>query len=74
MLDYLVNGIWSAREGVWIDFAPGVFHDYSLTSYDFTAYTLYVDGQVAHAGQFEGMDTSSGLIWGDRAEGSTSIT
>jgi hypothetical protein len=74
LFGYLENGIWSFREAAWIDFAPGVFHDYSVISYDFAGYSLYIDGQLAYSGQFEGIDTSSGLLWGDGTEGSTSVT
>jgi hypothetical protein len=37
-------------------------------------YSLYIDGQLAYNGQFEGYETSSALIWGDGCEGATSKT
>jgi hypothetical protein len=74
LLDYLENGIWSAAEGVWIDVSPGVFHDYWLISNDLASYALFIDGQLAHSGHFEGFETSSALVWGDRGEGATSMT
>jgi hypothetical protein len=74
LLMYAENGIWIGTEGVWIDFAPGVFHDYSLVSYDLAAYALYIDGQLAHGGDFAGQYPSSGLTWGDLSEGATSMT
>jgi hypothetical protein len=74
LLTYLEDGIWILSEGVWIGFTPGVFHDYALVSYDLATYTLYVDGQPGHSGQFEGICTWSGLNWGDGTEGATSMT
>jgi len=74
VLNYLDDGIWSGFEGVWIDFAPGVFHDYSLISYDLATYALYIDGQLVRNGYFEGFWSSSGLTWGDGTEGATSMT
>jgi hypothetical protein len=74
LLSYAEDGIWSDFESVWIDFVPGVFHDYSLISYDLAAYTLYIDGQLAYSGNFEGPWPSSGFTWGDCTEGATSLT
>jgi hypothetical protein len=74
VLSYLDDGIWSEFEAVWIDFAPGVFHDYSLISYDLATYALYVDGHLVRNGYFEGFWSSSGLTWGDGTEGATSMT
>jgi hypothetical protein len=74
LLHYTENRIWSDYEGVWIDFVPGVFHDYSLISYDLAAYSLYIDGQLAHSGYLQGAWPSSGFTWGDLTEGATSMT
>jgi hypothetical protein len=74
LLNYGEDFIWSGAEGARIDFAPGVFHDYSLVSYDLAAYALYIDGQLAHNGHFEGWEDVSALTWGDGTEGATSVT
>lgn len=72
-LHYAENGIWSEAEGVWIDFVPGVFHEYSLWSWDLANYSLFIDGQLAHEGVFEGPYPYSDVFWGDVTE-ATSLT
>jgi hypothetical protein len=74
LLSYAENGIWIDTEGVWIDFAPGVFHEYLLISSDLAGYCLYIDAQLVHSGYFVGPYPSSGLTWGDLTEGATSMT
>jgi hypothetical protein len=74
MLAYAEDGIWIGTEGVWVDFAPGVLHEYSLVSSDLDAYSLFVDGVLAHVGDFGAPYMSSGLTWGDMTEGATSLT
>ncbi len=74
LLSYAEDGIWIDTEGVWIDFTPAVFHDYSLVSSTLDDYSLYVDGILAHVGDFGAPYMSSGLTWGDMTEGATSMT
>ncbi len=73
-LGYSENGIWSMFEWVWIDFEPGVFHDYTFTSADMETYALYIDGQLAHSGYFVGPSSQSIVCWGDGTEGASSIS
>ncbi len=51
-LKYSESAIYSLLEGVWIDFEPYVFHEYSLVSSDMLTYTLHIDGSVAYSGNF----------------------
>lgn len=74
LLHYAVDHIWSETEGVRIDFAPGVFHEYSLISPDLGIYALYIDGQLAHSGDFAAPFDTSWVSWGDMTEGATSMT
>jgi len=72
-LVYTANTIYSLYEGVWIEFAPGPFHEYSLTSADLVAYALHIDGQLAHTGQFAPTGWESGVAWGDYGQGARSL-
>jgi hypothetical protein len=73
-LNYGEDAIYSAFEGVWIPFAPGLFHEYSLISTDLLTYSLYVDGQPAHTGYLVGPWSQSAVCWGDTVEGASSIS
>ncbi|MFH1746978.1 MAG: hypothetical protein ABIG44_08030 [Planctomycetota bacterium] len=73
-LRYSEDAIYSLFEDVWIDFTPGVFHEYSFTSVDMATYELHVDGQLAHTGYFVGPWGSSGVTWGDATEGASSVS
>ncbi|MFH1746977.1 MAG: hypothetical protein ABIG44_08025 [Planctomycetota bacterium] len=73
-LVYTANSIYSLGEGLWINFAPGTFHDYSLTSADLVTYTLHIDGQLAHTGQFDTTGWESGVEWGDVGQGARSLS
>jgi hypothetical protein len=74
LLTYSGSGVYSLLEGVWIDFTPGSFHDYSFTSPDMVTYTLHIDGQLAHTGYFVGPSAISAVCWGDGAEGASSVS
>lgn len=69
-LTYQADRIYSWLEGRYIaDFAPGVFHEYALTSSDMLTYCLYVDGALAHVGEVVGPSESSWGQWGNLATG-----
>jgi len=74
LLQYSEDAIYSMLEGVWIDFTPGLFHEYSFTSVDMATYTLHIDGQLAHTGYFVGPSGLSAVCWGDATEGACSIS
>jgi len=73
-LVYQENRLLSLSEGVWINFAPGVFHKYSLTSKDLVAYDLRIDGQLVRTGYFSPPSSQSLVAWGDTGEGSSSLS
>jgi hypothetical protein len=62
------------EDWAWVPIAPGVFHEYSLVSTDMSTYKLYVDGQLAHVGQFLLYSDLSGLLWGDGTTGAASAS
>jgi len=61
-------------EHIWIDFAPGVFHEYSLKSYDLVTYTLHIDGELAHTGQYTPAGWDSCVQWGDYGQDFRSLS
>ena len=71
---YQEAAIYSMYEYVWINFAPGVFHKYSLTSGDLLTYDLRIDGQLVYSGHFVGPSPTSGVGWGDGAEAASSLS
>jgi hypothetical protein len=73
-LAYTRGEIYSVLEDVWIPIAPGVFHDYMVTTSDMLAFQLTVDGDLAYAGRFVGPYWASGVTWGDTAYGASSIS
>jgi hypothetical protein len=73
-LVYTTSAIYSLTDHVWLDIAPGVFHDYSLKSYDLVTYTLHIDGELAHTGQFAPAGWDSGVAWGDYGQGAASLS
>lgn len=74
-LSYSESAIYSVLEGAWVaTFEPGVFHDYSLVTDDMLTYLLYIDGQLAHAGQFVGPWNESRVQWGDGGLGASSLS
>jgi hypothetical protein len=73
ILEYRSDAIHSLFEGVWIDFEPGLFHEFVFTSADMLTYQLYIDGLLAHTGSFVGPYPYSGVCWGDATEGGRSI-
>jgi hypothetical protein len=72
MFGYREDAIYSTLEGVWIEIAPGVFHQYSLQSSDMLSYYLYIDGELARVGSFSPPTPLSGVCWGDVTEGARS--
>jgi hypothetical protein len=74
VLGYATSSIYSEYEGVWISFAPGVFHDYRLTSTDMHIYALYIDSQLAYEGHFVPSGGQSYVAWGDYARGAASLS
>jgi len=73
-LHYSEEYIYSELEGVWIQFAPTVYHDFSFTSADMVSYELRIDGLLAYSGHFLGPWVSSGVTWGDATEGASSLS
>jgi len=71
---YSADRFYILDEHIWIDFAPGVFHDYSLKSYDLVTYTLHIDGELAHTGQYSPAGWDSGVEWGDYVRGARSLS
>lgn len=75
VLVYQENRIYSLLEGVYVNFTPGLAHDYLLTSSDmFTTYSLFVDGVLAHVGVFIGPMGQSQADWGDYGQGASSLS
>ena len=74
ILTYTEDSISSLFEGWIANFAPGVFHKYTLTSWDLSTYQLRVDGQVVHTGGFGGSSDQPGVCWGDLVEGGASLS
>ncbi len=73
-LKYAESAIYSMLEGVWIDFEPGLSHEFTFTSVDMLSYQLHIDGQLAHTGSFVGPYPYSSVCWGDATEGASSIS
>jgi len=71
---YSADRFYILDEHIWIDFAPGVFHEYSLKSYDLVTYTLHIDGELAHTGQYTPAGWDSGVQWGDYGQSSRSLS
>jgi hypothetical protein len=69
-LIYTADRIISSGEAMWIaTFAPGVFHDYVLTSSDLERYNLYIDGTLVHTGVVNAPSPGSYFGWGDTGYG-----
>jgi hypothetical protein len=73
-LTYTREAIYSPPEDVWIPIAPGVYHDYVLTTGDAVSYELAIDGEPVHAGQFVGPWWESAVTWGDSFYAATSVS
>jgi hypothetical protein len=73
LLGYATSSIYSDYEGIWIPFAPGVFHDYRLVSNDMHDYELYVDSELAYQGHFVPSGGPSEVVWGDATQGASSL-
>ncbi len=74
ILWYQYDRIYSLFEGVYIDFTPGVFHEYTLISSSMLDYSLYVDGALAYSGVFVGPMSESRVVWGDYTQGASSLS
>ena len=74
ILGFQENRIYSLLEAVWIDFAPGVFHDYVLLSHSMVEYSLYIDGALVHEGHFVGPAYTPRVEWGDATQGAKSLS
>ena len=53
------------ENGVTLQIAPGVFHEYRVTSTDMLTYRLYIDGELGRVGSFWQGVTESYIAWGD---------
>ena len=68
--DYLLS---LYEPSVYVQFEPGVFHEYELRSKDMRTYELYLDGHLAVNGVFfEGL-FGAGVWWGDIVRGGSSL-
>ena len=74
VLVYQENRAYSLLEGAWIPFSPGEFHAYLLTTTDLVNYSLYLDGDLVHAGHFAGSGYEPRVEWGDYGQGARSIS
>ncbi len=75
VLRYSEEAVYSTLEGAWIaDFQPGAFHEYLLVTTDVVTYSLYVDGALAHSGNFVGPWSESVVEWGDGVLGASSLS
>jgi hypothetical protein len=74
-LQYYLDRIYSMNEMEYIaEFAPGVYHDYALTSSDLTNYALYIDGALVHVGEVNAPGFWAFVTWGDVSSSYTSFT
>jgi hypothetical protein len=74
ILGYSESGVYSAYEHAWVaSFAPGLFHDYSLTTSDMRTYTLFLDQVAIWDGRFVGPFYESRVEWGDYTQGDASL-
>jgi hypothetical protein len=53
------------EDGVLLPIAPGVFHDYRVTSADMITYRLFIDGAERRVGSFWQGASNSFVNWGD---------
>jgi hypothetical protein len=74
LLQYSEDAIYSMLEGVWIDFTPGLFHEYSLRSTDMLNYDLHIDAELVHTGHFVGPWYDPRVSWGDETQGASSLS
>jgi hypothetical protein len=75
ILNYSTTSIYSTLECAWVaEFAPGVYHDYSLTTSDFSAYALSIDGHASYTGRLVGPLPGTFVGWGDCTEGPSSVS
>jgi hypothetical protein len=74
LLRYSEDRVYSALEGFHIEFAPGVVHQYLLTSTTMLSYNFYIDGTLACAGSFLGPMGASQVEWGDATQGASSLS
>ena len=61
------------ESGVSVEFDPGVFHDFELSSWDMRTYELTIDGTTALTGDFVPVFTASEVSWGDGWQGAASL-
>lgn len=73
-LTFAQDKIYSLFENLLtIPITPRLAHDYRLVSGDMRAYQLYIDGELAHAGQFVQKFVQSYVAFGDGAQGAASL-
>lgn len=59
---------------VYVEFEPGVFHEFELRSTDMRSYELYIDGEAAIEGAFfESLFSGAHVGFGDLARGGASL-
>jgi hypothetical protein len=66
---YAESALYSLYDGTWTPFAPGVFHDYLLTSADLSTFALYIDGVASATGCFVPRCPIPGSPGGTRRQG-----
>jgi hypothetical protein len=60
------------EDDVFIPIEPSVFHDYRFLTSDMQTYDLYIDGELAHEGEFWHGAGESYMAWGDGVRGAAS--
>lgn len=72
----LLNGyLRITNEDVFIPITPGEFHEYRFQSWDMEEYELYVDGQLAHVGEFWTVTLLESFVaWGPGVQGASSMS
>ncbi len=75
-IHYWEDKVYFPNEGwTWVPIQPGIFHEYALVSWDMMqTYKLYIDGSLAHEGQFLFYSDISGIAWGDGCTGAASAS
>lgn len=73
-LTYAYDHIRSMFESsVTIPFAPGVWHEYRVSSANMHDYDLSIDGELARHGAFRHLVHASHISWGDTVQGASSM-
>ena len=74
--DYSVDEMTNTYEDFWtVPITPYQFHTYRLESGNMLDYSLWIDGEFAHAGQWDTISLNrSFVVFGDQGVGASSLT